>query len=96
MNRIHVDGCEVVPILLYSLSTCGWCKRTKMLLNDLGVAYDYIDLNEVEAEKVSDARAEVMKWNPKCSLPTLVIDDKECIVGFQEARIRELVKACQV
>jgi len=64
-----------------------------MLLNELGVAYDYIDLNELEAEQVSAARAEVLKWNPKCSMPTIVIDDKECIVGYQEARIRELVEA---
>ncbi len=96
MNRIHVDGREVVPILLYSLSTCGWCKRTKLLLNELGVAYDYIDLNEIEADQVEGARTEVRKWNPKCSLPTLVIHDKECIVGFQEARIRELVQPCQL
>jgi hypothetical protein len=28
------------------------------------------------------------KWNPKGSFPTLVIDDKRCIVGFREDEIR--------
>jgi len=29
----------------------------------------------------------VMKFNPKGSFPTLVIDEKRCIVGFREAEI---------
>ena len=31
--------------MLYALSTCQWCHKTKVLLEELGVAfdYDYID-----------------------------------------------------
>jgi hypothetical protein len=32
---------------------------------------------------------EVERWNPKGSFPTLVIRDRQCIVGFQEKEIRE-------
>ncbi len=92
MKRTHVDGRAVAPILLYSLSTCGWCKRTKALLDELGVAYDYIDLNEVEGMSIEELRGEVRKWNPACSLPTLIINEEKCIVGFQEKRIREMLQ----
>jgi glutaredoxin-like protein NrdH len=34
----------------------------------------------------------VRKWNPACSFPTIVIDDKKCIVGFKEDEIREAVQ----
>ena len=29
------------------------------------------------------------RWNPACSFPTLVINEKKCIVGFKEEEIRE-------
>lgn len=91
MQRVHVEGRESVPLLLYALSTCGWCRKMKGLLNELGVAYDYIDLDGLDGEGKEHARGEVRRWNPNCSLPTLVVDNRVCIVGFQEERIRELV-----
>ena len=41
----HVDGRDAGSVMLYALSTCGWCKKTKRLLGELGVAYDYIDVD---------------------------------------------------
>ena len=85
----HVKGENKGKIMLYALSTCGWCKKTKKLLDELGVEYNYtyVDyLNGNEKEKTMD---EIMKWNPRCSFPTVVINDKECIVGFKEEKIKE-------
>ncbi|PXF54272.1 MAG: hypothetical protein C4B59_17870, partial [Candidatus Methanogaster sp.] len=39
-------------------------------------------------EKVLD---EMKHHNPVCSFPTLVIDDKTCIVGYNEEKIREVL-----
>ena len=36
---------------------------------------------------------ELKKWNPRCSFPTIVINDSKCIVGFKEDDIKEAVKA---
>ncbi len=93
MTIEHVPGKKAAhKVMLYALSTCGWCKRTKKLLDDLGVEYDFIDVDTVPPEKKQDIIREVEKWNPRCSYPTLVIDDKRCIVGFQEPEIREVLK----
>ena len=27
--------------MLYALSTCQWCHKTKVLLEELGIAFDY-------------------------------------------------------
>ena len=90
MDRIHVDGDNKGDVLLYPLTTCGWCRRTKALLQELNVRYDYIDVDILDKKEERDAAmAEVKKWNPACSFPSLVIDDKECIVGFQEQKLRE-------
>lgn len=92
MAITHIDGRQAGKILLYALSTCGWCRKTKELLNELGVAYDYIDMDRLDPAKTPSVRDDLVKWNPSCSFPTLVIGDK-CIVGFKEDEIRESVGA---
>ena len=86
----HVEGENKGKIMLYALSTCGWCRKTKELLNELGVEYEYIYVDLLEDEDEDTAMDEVKKWNPRLSFPTLVIDDK-CIVGFKEDEIREVL-----
>ena len=92
MAVIHVDGKEASKVMLYTLSTCVWCKRTKALLKDLGVAYDYIDVDLLTGDEEEAVVKEIKKHNPDCSFPTLVINDSQCIVGFKEDEIREALK----
>jgi glutaredoxin len=89
MSKVeHVNGQDTGKIMLYALSTCVWCKKTKQLLGDLGVEFDYIYVDLLEGDDKDKTMNEVEKWNPRCSFPTLVINDK-CIVGFKEDEIRE-------
>ena len=90
MRKIeHVDGDNKGKIMLYALSTCGWCKKTKELLSDLGVAYSFVYVDILEGNEKENTVDEVKKWNHRCSFPTLVINDRECIVGFKEEQIKE-------
>jgi glutaredoxin-like protein NrdH len=89
MNITHVAGNNRGKVMLYALSTCGWCRRTKALLNDLGVEYDYTDVDLLKGKEQDTAMEEVKKFNPDCNFPTMVIDDQKCIVGFKEDEIRE-------
>jgi glutaredoxin len=91
MDIKHVDGRNEGKILLYALSTCVWCKKTKKLLNELGVAYDYIDVDLLEEKEKEKIKQEVIHWNPKGSYPTIVIDAGKCITGFDEKKIREVL-----
>lgn len=75
--------------MLYAISTCVWCKRTKRLLNNLGVKYDYIFVDQLQGDEKKQVEKEVEKYNPRCSFPTLVINEKDCIVGFKEDEIKE-------
>lgn len=88
MNSKHVDGTDKGKVLLYALSTCVWCGRTKKLLGDLGVAYDYIDVDTLDANDKTAALKEIEKYNPAKSFPTLVIGD-EGIRGFKEDLVRK-------
>jgi len=92
MKIEHVNGENKGKILLYALSTCGWCKKTKELLNKLGVEYSYIYVDLVKDSKKDKVINEVKKFNPRNSFPTIVINDKKCIVGYKEDEIREALK----
>jgi glutaredoxin-like protein NrdH len=89
MAITHVPGKDAGPLMLFALSTCVWCGKTRKLLDELGVAYDYeyVDLLKGDAKK--ETMKIVEKWNPACSFPTLVIKDSRCIVGFKEDEIRK-------
>jgi glutaredoxin len=92
MKMNHVAGKKRGHILLYALSTCVWCRKTKGLLDQLGVEYNYIDVDLLEGEERTKATEDVKKLNPRCSFPTLAIDD-QCIVGFDEQKIMEAVSS---
>ena len=88
-NLVHVNWKNKGEILLYALSTCGWCKKTKSLLNKFGVEYSYINVDELDSSEKNEIVKEVKKWNPNINYPTIVINNKKCIVGFKEDEIRE-------
>ena len=88
----HVNGKKKGNVMLYALSTCGWCAKTKELLRALGVEFDYVFVDLLEGKEQDDAMNEVEKRNPKGSFPTLVIRDSICIVGFREDEIREALE----
>lgn len=91
MSLTHVEGRNAGQITLYALSTCVWCRKTRNLLDELGVAFDYEYVDLLEGIARSEAIEVVTKWNPACSFPTLIIGDK-CIIGFREEDIREALK----
>ena len=88
----HVNGKKRGKVMLYALSTCGWCAKTKEFLRALGVDFDYTYVDLLEGKEQDDAMNEIEKWNPKGSFPTLVIRDTIGIVGFREEEIREALK----
>lgn len=87
----HVEGENKGHIMLYALSTCGWCKKTKKLLNDLGVEYYFIDTDLLKGKEQDHVIEEIKKWNPRCSFPTLVINNDTCIIGYKEDEIKEVL-----
>jgi glutaredoxin len=85
----HVNGRNAGHVMLYALSTCQWCNKTKELLKDLGIGFDYVYVDLLEGKEQSDTLDAMEKWNPKGSFPTLVIGKRQCIIGYHESQIRE-------
>ena len=88
MTMVHVPGRKSGQIMLYALSTCGWCGKTKKLLDNLGVEYSYEYVDQLGGTEQEEAMRKVKEWNASCSFPTMVLDNKKCIVGYKEDEIR--------
>ncbi len=85
----HVDGKDKGKLVLFALSTCGWCKKTRALIEDLEADYDYVYVDLLKGQDREEAVEMVKKWNSQVSFPTLVINDEKSIVGFKEDEIKE-------
>ncbi len=85
----HISGNNKGKVLLYALSTCIWCRKTKKLLNELGIDYDFVDVDLLPDKEGQKVQLELERWNAKGSFPTMVINDEKCIVGFEEDLIRK-------
>ena len=78
-----------MQVVLYALSTCGWCRRARALLDENDVEYEVIYVDELEGEAKDAVVSEVAKWNPRRSFPTLVVDDRVSVAGFKPEQIKE-------
>ncbi|MCG8635040.1 MAG: glutaredoxin family protein [Desulfobacterales bacterium] len=73
---------------LYALSTCSHCKSTKKLLSECDVEYDYVEVDDLEGEERKAILADIKELNPRCSFPTIKINET-VIVGYKENEIKE-------
>jgi len=70
-------------IVVYALSTCGFCKRALAFLEEKGFAYRYIYVDQLPIETKNEIK-KILKerFNENVAFPFAVIDDKEHLVGF--------------
>ena len=90
MTLRQVAGEKIGHIVVYALSSCPQCQKTKHLLGDLGLEYYFEDVDALGEEDQRNAMAEVSRWNPRRSFPTIVINNEQAIIGFNETEIHRL------
>lgn len=90
MNRVKVQGKHKDhQVLMYAISTCNWCRMTKKFLKDLGVEYEYVDVDLASKEDQETIRQDIQRRGGDLRYPTIIIDDKILITGFRKEQIKE-------
>ncbi len=79
---------QLLPVKIYTLSTCSHCKATKKFLGECGIQFDFTDVDMLTGQERAQILEEVRKFNPNCSFPTIIIGEK-VIVGHREDEIKE-------
>ena len=92
MEIIKVKGVHKADILIYALSTCGWCKKAKQFLNEKGIAYSYIDVDLLDDDENLTVMETIRKWNPSGSFPTIVINNTKGLRGFNSSDLSKAIE----
>ena len=77
-------------IRVFALSTCIHCKKAKEFLDECGVAYNPVHVDWLTGDERSEILAEMKKYNPAQSFPTIVIGDT-VIIGFKKEEIEKAI-----
>jgi glutaredoxin len=73
---------------VFALSTCIHCKKAKEYLDQCGVKYNCVHVDQLTGDERKDVIEQVKKYNPSVSFPTIIIDG-DVVVGFNKDKIDE-------
>ena len=93
MQTTKVEGTyNKHKVFLYTLSTCGWCKKTKELLKENNVSYEYLDLDTSSKEDQKKAVEVLKSKNLPIAFPIIMINEDKVIQGFKKDDILEALE----
>lgn len=86
-----VDGKkDVGDVKIFALSTCGWCAKTKQFLKDKDIAFSYVDVDTLSQDDMMETSKEQRTYNASGSFPTIVVNGKDVIVGYDVEALEKL------
>jgi glutaredoxin-like protein NrdH len=78
-------------VRLFTLSTCSHCKAAKKWLTEHGIEYEFADVDVLTGSEREAALADVKKYNPHLTFPTIIIGE-HVIVGNREEEMKEALE----
>jgi glutaredoxin len=78
-------------VMLYALSTCPWCMKTKQFFKDNKVAFDFIDYDLADEGEQEKIMADLNKYGSSGSFPVIIIGD-EVIIGYNPDKIAKALE----
>jgi len=90
MSIVKVEGNKKDhKVFLYTLSTCGWCKKTKQFLKDNDVEYEYIEVDKCTREERKKVIEDIKARKASMGFPLAIIDDEIMISGYKVDKYKE-------
>ena len=74
---------------LYGLSTCSHCRAARKLFDKYNIEYDYVQVDDIKGDERKEVLKEIKTLNPRCSFPTIRINEETVIVGNKENDIKK-------
>ena len=88
-----VDGKkDEKDIMMFTLSTCQWCKKGKRWLKDREVKYRYVDVDKIQySQKAQIIEYLRENYQSRISYPFMVCDD-DYVTGYDPGKYEELIE----
>lgn len=76
-------------VVLYALSTCGWCKKTREFLEENKVTYDYIYVDKASFEEKKEIGILLKEKGVPLGFPITFIDQSTVVSGYKPDDLKE-------
>lgn len=86
-----LEAFQMDDVKVYALSTCIHCRNAKKYLDECGVKYNCVHVDELKGDKRKEVVKELKNHNPAVSFPTIVIKDT-VVVGYHKDKIDKALK----
>jgi glutaredoxin len=78
-------------IMMYTLSTCPWCMKTKRFFKEKKVPFDYIDYDLADDATQEKIRKELASRGLNIAFPCVKIDD-EVVSGYSPEKYDAILR----
>jgi glutaredoxin len=85
------SGDNLADVTVYALSTCPYCKRTIKFLQEKGVDFEVIFLDELEGDERQEVIKRVHEISGSYAVPLVIKGDKH-VLGYDEKAIQDLLE----
>jgi len=62
-----------IDVMLYTLSTCPWCRKTKRFFDERGIPYHFTDVDTLSRKERKETRDKVVELAGSLQYPVAVI-----------------------
>lgn len=71
------------PLILFALTTCGFCKKARAFLDEQGFAYDFLYMDRLDPTLKKGLKEEFSRrFGKRLTYPTLIVGGEEILTGF--------------
>lgn len=92
MKTTRVAGThDAGQVMVFALSTCGWCRKTRQFLELNNVTYDFVYVDLAQGAERDEITREMSKWTSRQGFPTTIVNG-EVIIGYDEDKLKKALK----
>lgn len=80
-----------IEVVLYALSTCPWCRKTKSFFEDRGVPYVCFDVDKLRRKERNAVKDKVTELAGALAYPVVVINGA-VVQGYNPGKFADLLE----
>jgi len=82
----------VKKIMMYTLSTCPWCKKSKNFFTERNIPFEFIDYDKASKEEQQKIREVCSAHGESIAFPFVIIGD-DVVVGYNPQKYMKLLES---
>ncbi|WP_048830972.1 glutaredoxin family protein [Methanomethylovorans hollandica] len=79
-------------VMMYTLSTCPWCKKSKSFFAEKNIPFEFIDYDKASEEEKQKIREVCSTYGEGIAFPFVIIGD-DAVVGYNPQKYMKLLES---